>query len=482
MASKPPPRVGASDHGIRSTSTPAVWPAGTVRDADGAIRSAARTPASSPPSSARRSTWSTRPTLRARADERAGPRSRAPPRAAGVHAHVYYAGKAFLSIEVARWMPDAGLRIDVCSGGELAVALAAGVEPRGSASTATTSASPRSTAAVEAGRRRDRLDSVQEVGRVADGRRRAHGPRAARCGCGSTAACTPRPTSTSRPPTRTRSSASPSTRRGRDRRPRSASQPALQLPRPALATSARRSSARRIRRGRRAACSPCTPSCSRAAPVPELNLGGGFGIAYTTRPRPVTPIDDARRRARARSSPPDARSSASPCPTSRSSRAAAIIGTGGRHPVHGRHDERRRGRDQDDGETAIRRYVERRRRDERQHPRRAVRRRLLGARSRTASRMPRRRWCAWPASTARAATSSCGRTTCPPTSAPGDLARRARDRRLLLVASPATTTSRPPAGRRRGRRRARACIVRGETIDDLLARDAGITDASGAAA
>jgi diaminopimelate decarboxylase len=47
----------------------------------------------------------------------------------GAKARVYYAGKAFLSIEVARWMIDAGLNIDVCSGGELAVALAAGVEP-----------------------------------------------------------------------------------------------------------------------------------------------------------------------------------------------------------------------------------------------------------------------------------------------------------------------------------------------------------------
>ncbi|MGV8971830.1 MAG: diaminopimelate decarboxylase, partial [Rhodoglobus sp.] len=34
---------------------------------------------------------------------------------------VYYAGKAFLSIDVATWMNDAGLNIDVASGGELAV-------------------------------------------------------------------------------------------------------------------------------------------------------------------------------------------------------------------------------------------------------------------------------------------------------------------------------------------------------------------------
>ena len=49
--------------------------------------------------------------------------------AIGSHARVYYAGKAFLSTEVARWVTQEGLNIDVCSGGELAVALAAGVEP-----------------------------------------------------------------------------------------------------------------------------------------------------------------------------------------------------------------------------------------------------------------------------------------------------------------------------------------------------------------
>ncbi|WP_406829960.1 diaminopimelate decarboxylase [Pedococcus sp. KACC 23699] len=39
---------------------------------------------------------------------------------------VYYAGKAFLCTEVARWVADEGLCLDVCSGGELAVAQRAG--------------------------------------------------------------------------------------------------------------------------------------------------------------------------------------------------------------------------------------------------------------------------------------------------------------------------------------------------------------------
>jgi diaminopimelate decarboxylase len=49
--------------------------------------------------------------------------------AVGGTVKVYYAGKAFLSTEIARWMTAAGLNIDVCSAGELAVALAAGVDP-----------------------------------------------------------------------------------------------------------------------------------------------------------------------------------------------------------------------------------------------------------------------------------------------------------------------------------------------------------------
>ena len=49
--------------------------------------------------------------------------------AVGSSAKVYYAGKAFLSTQVAAWMMADGLNIDVCSGGELAVALAGGAEP-----------------------------------------------------------------------------------------------------------------------------------------------------------------------------------------------------------------------------------------------------------------------------------------------------------------------------------------------------------------
>ncbi|MGZ4442694.1 MAG: diaminopimelate decarboxylase [Nocardioidaceae bacterium] len=42
---------------------------------------------------------------------------------------VYYAGKAFLCTTVARWVQEEGLFLDVCSAGELTVALRAGVDP-----------------------------------------------------------------------------------------------------------------------------------------------------------------------------------------------------------------------------------------------------------------------------------------------------------------------------------------------------------------
>ena len=42
-------------------------------------------------------------------------------------ADVYYAGKAFLCTIVARWIHEDGLNLDVCSGGELAVAIRAGL-------------------------------------------------------------------------------------------------------------------------------------------------------------------------------------------------------------------------------------------------------------------------------------------------------------------------------------------------------------------
>ena len=42
---------------------------------------------------------------------------------------VFYAGKAFLCTTVARWIAEEGLNLDVCSDGELSVAVRAGFDP-----------------------------------------------------------------------------------------------------------------------------------------------------------------------------------------------------------------------------------------------------------------------------------------------------------------------------------------------------------------
>src|SRR6202453_1898868 len=47
----------------------------------------------------------------------------------GEDARVFYAAKAFCSRAVLRWVTAEGLGVDVCTGGELAVALSAGVDP-----------------------------------------------------------------------------------------------------------------------------------------------------------------------------------------------------------------------------------------------------------------------------------------------------------------------------------------------------------------
>src|SRR2546430_15469341 len=47
----------------------------------------------------------------------------------GEDAGVFYAAKAFCCRGVLRWVAQEGLGVDVCTGGELEVALAAGVDP-----------------------------------------------------------------------------------------------------------------------------------------------------------------------------------------------------------------------------------------------------------------------------------------------------------------------------------------------------------------
>lgn len=85
----------------------------------------------------------------------------------GTDATVYYAGKAFLCVEVAKWMAEEGLSIDVASGGELLVALAAGVDPAKIGFHGNNKSVPEIARAVEAGVGTIILDSEIEIERVA---------------------------------------------------------------------------------------------------------------------------------------------------------------------------------------------------------------------------------------------------------------------------------------------------------------------------
>lgn len=100
-------------------------------------------------------------------------RCRAWREAFGADADVFYAGKAFLSRAVVRWLHEEGLNLDVCSGGELAVALSAGMPADRIALHGNNKTTEEIRQAVEAGVGRIVVDSFQEIVRVADAAQKA---------------------------------------------------------------------------------------------------------------------------------------------------------------------------------------------------------------------------------------------------------------------------------------------------------------------
>jgi diaminopimelate decarboxylase len=80
---------------------------------------------------------------------------------------VYYAAKAFICTEVARWITDLGIGIDVCTGGELAVALAGGVNPAKIEVHGNNKSVSEIERAVEVGVGTIVMDSMHEIERVA---------------------------------------------------------------------------------------------------------------------------------------------------------------------------------------------------------------------------------------------------------------------------------------------------------------------------
>lgn len=82
-------------------------------------------------------------------------------------ADVFYAGKAFLCRALVRWISEEGLNLDVCSGGELAVALSAGMDPARIAFHGNNKSTAEIERAIEVGVGRIIVDSYEEIARVA---------------------------------------------------------------------------------------------------------------------------------------------------------------------------------------------------------------------------------------------------------------------------------------------------------------------------
>lgn len=79
---------------------------------------------------------------------------------------VYYAAKAFICTDVARWIREVGIGIDVCTGGELAVALAGGIDPKRIELHGNNKSVSEINRAVEVGVRIIVIDSLFEIDRV----------------------------------------------------------------------------------------------------------------------------------------------------------------------------------------------------------------------------------------------------------------------------------------------------------------------------
>ncbi len=80
---------------------------------------------------------------------------------------VYYAAKAFICTDIARWIKEEGIGIDVCTGGELVVALAGGIDPKKIEVHGNNKSVAEIDRAVSVGVKTIVIDSLYEIERVA---------------------------------------------------------------------------------------------------------------------------------------------------------------------------------------------------------------------------------------------------------------------------------------------------------------------------
>jgi len=89
---------------------------------------------------------------------------------------IYYAAKSFICTAVAQWIAEIGIGIDVCTGGELAVALAGGIHPSKIEVHGNNKSVAEIDRAVSVGVKTIVMDSLFEIERVADAAKK-HGMR-----------------------------------------------------------------------------------------------------------------------------------------------------------------------------------------------------------------------------------------------------------------------------------------------------------------
>jgi diaminopimelate decarboxylase len=151
-----PPRPESAEELLQLA--PNVWPRNTVRGGDGSVSIAGVSLQSLAQDYGTPLFVIDEDDFRSRCREMAA--------AFGGGANVHYAGKAFLSSEIARWINEEGLSLDVCSGGELAVALHADFPPERIAFHGNNKSVPELTTAVKTGIAHVVVDSMMEIERL----------------------------------------------------------------------------------------------------------------------------------------------------------------------------------------------------------------------------------------------------------------------------------------------------------------------------
>lgn len=151
-----PPRPQSPEELLRLA--PNVWPRNTIRDDDGIVEIAGVKLTDLAGEYGTPLFVIDEDDFRSRCHETAA--------AFGGGANVHYAAKAFLCTEIARWIEQEGLSLDVCSGGELAVALNADFPPQRITLHGNNKSVAELTAAVKAGVGHVVLDSMIEIERL----------------------------------------------------------------------------------------------------------------------------------------------------------------------------------------------------------------------------------------------------------------------------------------------------------------------------